>query len=323
MALDFPDSPSTGDTFTVGSKTFEFDGVAWTLQTSAGAAGANGADGNTVLNGSGAPASSVGVDGDFYIDTDVWDIYGPKASGAWPLGETIVGTTGSTGPQGPTGAQGPAGADGSDGGVGPQGPIGETGVQGPAGEDGNTLLSGTVAPVNALGVDGDHYFDTVATTWYGPKDVGAWPAGVELLNTGTTQTLENKSFQGAREEWSVFATGATGTLNVSVKDGSAVLYAVDASADWTINIRGDASTSLESTLAVGQSVTVAFAAKQGTTAYYPSAIQVDGNAQTPLWAGGSAPTGGNASSTDLYLLTVIKVDATPTYTVLGQQVQFA
>lgn len=58
----------------------------------------DGADGRTVLNGTGAPDNGDGLDGDFYIDTATWDIYGPKAAGAWPAGESLVG------PQGPSGA---------------------------------------------------------------------------------------------------------------------------------------------------------------------------------------------------------------------------
>lgn len=58
----------------------------------------DGADGRTVLNGSGAPDVGDGIDGDFYIDTDEWDIYGPKAGGAWGSATSLVG------PQGPAGS---------------------------------------------------------------------------------------------------------------------------------------------------------------------------------------------------------------------------
>ncbi len=40
---------------------------------------------NTILNGKGAPTSKVGINGDFYIDTRSLLLYGPKASGKWPL----------------------------------------------------------------------------------------------------------------------------------------------------------------------------------------------------------------------------------------------
>jgi hypothetical protein len=69
-----------------------------------GPAGASGANGNSVLNGSGAPSSSLGNAGDFYIDTAAKVIYGPKASGSWAGSGTSL-----IGPQGTTGATGPAG----------------------------------------------------------------------------------------------------------------------------------------------------------------------------------------------------------------------
>jgi hypothetical protein len=63
-----------------------------------GATGAAGADGRTVLSGSGGPASELGADGDFFIDTTAWVIYGPKATGAWPGGASLVGPTGALQP---------------------------------------------------------------------------------------------------------------------------------------------------------------------------------------------------------------------------------
>jgi hypothetical protein len=76
-----------------------------------GATGAAGADGRTVLNGTGVPGSGLGANGDFFIDTTGWVIYGPKAGGVWPGGASLVGpagATGATGPVGPTGPTGPA-----------------------------------------------------------------------------------------------------------------------------------------------------------------------------------------------------------------------
>ncbi len=81
-----------------------------------GATGANGTNGNTILSGTSAPSSGVGANGDFYINTATFTIYGPKASGSWPTGVVYKGADGATGPAGPTGATGatgPAGASGA------------------------------------------------------------------------------------------------------------------------------------------------------------------------------------------------------------------
>jgi len=50
-------------------------------------------------------------------------------------------------------------------------------------------------------------------------------------------------------------------------------------------------------------------------------IQVDGTTVTAIWQGGTAPTTGNASSTDVYTYTALKTAAS-TYTVLAAQTQF-
>lgn len=65
-----------------------------------GSPGAPGTDGLSLLNGTGAPGGGTGVDGDFYVDTSAWDIYGPKAAGTWPSAVSIIG------PAGPPGASG-------------------------------------------------------------------------------------------------------------------------------------------------------------------------------------------------------------------------
>ncbi|MBG35940.1 MAG: hypothetical protein CMH92_09050 [Oceanicaulis sp.] len=59
--------------------------------------GEDGADGRTILSGTGAPGAGVGSDGDFYYDTAAKVFYGPKASGAWPAGVSLVGPKGDTG----------------------------------------------------------------------------------------------------------------------------------------------------------------------------------------------------------------------------------
>jgi hypothetical protein len=72
----------------------------------------------------------------------------------------------------------------------------------------------------------------------------------------------------------------------------------------------------------GESLTIAHIVSQGGTAYYNSAVQVDGSGVTPEWQGGAAPTAGNTNSLDVYSYTVIKTGSA-TFTVLASQTQFA
>jgi len=141
---------------------------------------------NTILNGKGAPKSSLGTDGDFYIDTRSLLIYGPKRKGRWPTPQSIQGPTGPSGSDGrngadgrtvstsnvnsvvgPQGVQGPQGLQGAIGPVGPQGERGEqglpgvagitgtTGAQGLAGLNGSNGAQGPVGPAGAIGPKGE------------------------------------------------------------------------------------------------------------------------------------------------------------------------
>ena len=128
--------------------------------------------------------------------------------------------------------------------------------------------------------------------------------------------------QQTAEKVTTEATAATGTVNYDVLTQSVWNFTTDASGNWTLNIRGDGSNSLDSIMDTGESLTIAHVVKQGGTAYYNSAVQIDGSAVTPEWQGGAAPTGGNADSLDVYQYTVIKTGAAA-FTVLASQTQFA
>jgi hypothetical protein len=117
-------------------------------------------------------------------------------------------------------------------------------------------------------------------------------------------------------------TSTTGTINFDFLSQAVQLYNTDQTANRTINFRGDSSNTLNSIMAVGESMTAAVLMKQGATAYYLNTYQVDGTGVTPEWFGGSAPSAGNASSIDAYVFTIIKT-ADATFTVLASQSQYA
>jgi len=153
-----------------------------------------------------------------------------------------------------------------------------------------------------------------------------------LVGRATTDTLTNKtltspiftgktSIEQVLEKITVSATAATGTINYNlITNGAILYYTSNSSADWTLNIRGDNSTTLNSLMSIGQSLTIAFLVTNGSTAYYQTGFQIDGNAITPKWQS-IAPTSGNASSLDVYTVTVIKT-ANATFTVLEAQSKF-
>ncbi len=144
-----------------------------------------------------------------------------------------------------------------------------------------------------------------------------------LVGKATSDIFTNKTLQSPEEIVTISATAATGTINFDMVTQSVLYYTSNASANWTLNVRGNSSTTLNSLLPVGASITIAFMVTQTTTAYYQTGFTIDGTSTTIKWQGGSAPSAGNASSIDVYTFTIIKTAATPTYVVLGSLTGFA
>jgi hypothetical protein len=202
------------------------------------------------------------------------------------------------------------------------------------------------SPVSSLGFSGSTSGTTTiqASAVAGTNTLTLPPTSNDtLVGKATTDTLTNKTLTSPtintatiaggtntgsvlvspEERTTVSATAATGTINFDAVTQSVLYYTSNASANWTLNLRGSSGATLSSILAVGDAITVTHLVTQGATAYYNSAVQVDGSSVTPKWQGGSAPTAGNASSIDAYVYTVVKTAATPTYTVFASQTKFA
>jgi len=136
-----------------------------------------------------------------------------------------------------------------------------------------------------------------------------------------TANGETKIF-GVFEAVTVSTTFIT-TFTYDVLTQAVYFQNVNLGADFTVNLRGNASNTLNSALAIGESATVALITKQGNTTFFNNVVQVDGTTTgvTLVYQGGSTPTAGNASSNDVYTYTAIKTAAS-TYTILAAQTQF-
>ena len=148
---------------------------------------------------------------------------------------------------------------------------------------------------------------------------------VSFANTlalGVSNTLMELTLSAAAETVTIAATAATGTVNFDVSTQSILYYTSNASANWTLNIRGSSSVTLNSIMSTGQSVTVTHLVTQGSTAYYNSALTIDGSSVTPKWSGGSAPAAGNVNGVDVYSYTIIKTGS-GSFTVFASQTRFA
>jgi hypothetical protein len=138
--------------------------------------------------------------------------------------------------------------------------------------------------------------------------------------TGSTTAI-GAVFQDAAEVTTIEATAATGTINYDVTTQSVLYYTSNASANWTVNVRGNGTTSLNTLMSTGQALTVVFLVTQGATAYYNNAFTIDGSSVTPKYQGGTAWTSGNASGVDAYSYTIVKTGSAA-FTVFAAQTQF-
>jgi hypothetical protein len=102
---------------------------------------------NTVLYGTGAPASSLGGIGDYYLNTTTNQAYGPKTQSGWGSASSNIyvglkGADGSQGSQGQQGLQGVKGDQGAQGVKGDKGDTGDQGLQGLQGLKGDQGIQG-------------------------------------------------------------------------------------------------------------------------------------------------------------------------------------
>ena len=146
--------------------------------------------------------------------------------------------------------------------------------------------------------------------------------GTAWVAVGQDTVLTNVLITAPRETTNIQADATSGTENMNVLSGSHMYHTSNAGGNFTLNVRGNVSTSLDSLLSVGQTATAVFSCTNGATPYYLTALTIDGNAQTVKWQGGTAPTAGNASSIDVYTFAITKT-ASATFMVLGSLTKFA
>ena len=147
-----------------------------------------------------------------------------------------------------------------------------------------------------------------------------------VVGTSDVQSITNKTIVNQKTSVNIVASAATGTINVDVETADTWFYNVNASANYTLNFRASSGTALNTRLSVGESQRVTFRHKNGTTAYFPSAFQIDG---TPLtsgsainWEKGAIPSAPNANSFSEYTFDILKTAAN-TYTVTASEKNYA
>jgi Major tropism determinant N-terminal domain len=126
----------------------------------------------------------------------------------------------------------------------------------------------------------------------------------------------------SREAMLVSGSAASSTVNVDAITASTTYYTAAATSNFTLNIRGSSSVSLNSFMNTGDSVTVVFLNTCGATPYYANVIKIDGNTITPKYQYGTAFSAGNANSVDAYIFDIVKT-ANNTFTVFASSTKYA
>lgn len=136
------------------------------------------------------------------------------------------------------------------------------------------------------------------------------------LTVGGTTTI-----QQAQEKVTVSSSPATGTVAYDLLTSAIILNTANATANFTLNFRGNSTTTLNSIMNSNQSMTCTFINTNGANAYIPTQLQIDSSNVTPVWAGTGSPAPGTPLGKDAYTFNIIKT-ASATYTVLASRVGY-
>lgn len=132
--------------------------------------------------------------------------------------------------------------------------------------------------------------------------------------TGTVQQIKEKVVANS--------TGSTGTINFDLLTSAIINKTSNATANWTLNFRGNSTTTLNSVLSVDQSITCTYINKNGITAYVPTSITIDGVTPSVVYSGNTGTVGtGTQNGYDQYTFNILK-SAANTYVVFTSRTGF-
>ena len=173
---------------------------------------------------------------------------------------------------------------------------------------GNVTIGGTLTKEDVTNID----------------SVGLITARSGIIVTSGISTFKGANFDGGtllKEKVKITAGKLSDNLNIDLENGMVHHFTTQETTTAVPNIRVSSSVSLNSMMAIGETITLSVittAAAGGYSAQWT----IDGVAVTEAWNGGSAPSAGGSGGKDFYTLNIIKT-ANATFTVLANVANFA
>jgi hypothetical protein len=217
------------------------------------------------------------------------------------------------------------------------------------GQVGNALIAGTVytnaqpnitsvGTLTSLAVTGNISAGNVsATTFTGALSGAATTAGTVTTNaqpnitsvgtlsglniTGNLLIIGTTTLQQAQEK--IIVSGApSGVTNFDLLDSAIILTNTAPTGNFTLNFRGNSTTTLNTVMSNNQSMTCTYINTTGLIPYFPTQLQIDSANITPIWSGNTGgPTPGVQNGKDMYTFNIMKTAAN-TYSVFASRTGF-
>ena len=143
--------------------------------------------------------------------------------------------------------------------------------------------------------------------------------GSNLTNIALPSTLTGSANLSGllKEGVNITAGKLSDNTNIDLANGMVHLFTTTETTTSTPNIRFNSSTSLDSSMSVGEAISVNIITTAAAAAY-SAQLTIDGAAVTENWVGGSAPSDGGSSGVDIHAYTIVKT-ASATFTVIANQ----
>tara|TARA_R100000805_G_scaffold147_1_gene236 strand:- start:1756 stop:2718 length:963 start_codon:yes stop_codon:yes gene_type:complete len=114
-----------------------------------------------------------------------------------------------------------------------------------------------------------------------------------------------------REGVNITAGKLSDNLNIDLENGMVHYFTTTETTTSTPNIRYNASTTLASSMEVGEAISVTLLTN-AAAAGYSAQLTIDGGGVTEEWSGGSAPSSGGSGGIDLHTYTIVKTGTSGT-----------